>query len=548
MPREVSDQAAGSAVMQVLDAFMAERVPIYIVGGAVRDHLLGLSSIPGLSFPRAARPARAASGDAAPQEFGATTTDLDLVLQAPAMPVARRVADRLGWAFYALDSERDVGRLIGPDAGGKQIMCDAAALRGDLREDLLTRDFTANALALKCSAGEQWQLIDICGGIQDVEARLLRRITPESLDSDPVRLLRAARLSAQLAFAIEKETRDQIVAGAAAVLSVSVERVRDEMWKLLDCARPDAGIDDLRALGLLVHLAPEVGALQGVAQSSPHSFDAYEHTLSTVRYAAELRDWLRGGPFPADEALTGVLARWSEQLRDHFADEVAAGHDRAGWLVWHALFHDTGKPGSRSTLRESSGGLSSFPGHPSLSARIAARRIGQLRFSRKEVLLAEQVAANHNLPRKLYDALPRHGTSCGQRDAYRFYRDVGSVAAGRRPVNPRFTGDHPRVDGLDVTLQAIADYRATRQARGEEWRRFLAVMGSLLAYAFSGPDEGLAKPLVDGRTLMQHLGLAPGPKVGALLRELAEAQAAGELANQEEALALSEALSGRRRK
>ena len=89
-----------------------------------------------------------------------------------------------------------------------------------------------------------------------------------SLRSDPIRLLRAVRLASQLGFSIEDDTRKQILALAGTVVSVSAERLRQEMWKLLDCSNPDDGIRELNALGLLTYLLPEVKALEGVEQSS----------------------------------------------------------------------------------------------------------------------------------------------------------------------------------------------------------------------------------------------------------------------------------------
>jgi hypothetical protein len=384
--------------------------------------------------------------------------------------------------------------------------------------------------------------------MRDVAAKRLRRVTPESLPSDPLRLLRAVRLAAQLGFTVEIETRKQILASAGTILSVSAERVRHELWKLLDCSRPDAGIRDLHALGLLSHLFPEVEALQGVTQSSRHHLDAYEHSLLAVRFAAELRDWLRGGPAPEDSRLRQTLDPWAEALRAHFGAEIAAGHDRAGWLAWHALFHDTGKPGSQSAQNEGGIEQQRLPGHQFLSARIAASRVAQLRFSRREVLLAERVAAMHGFPRRLYRALPPDAGRIGPRAAYRFFRDAGSVVAGHQFAHDSGIhsgrGNQP-FDGLDVTLQAISDRQATGQVRGDEWDRFLTAMEGLIAYTFSQAAEHLTKPLVDGHSLMKHLGLTPGPKVGDIMRELAEAQAAGKITDVEGALALAELLVGK---
>ena len=526
---------------------MAERVPVYIVGGAVRDHLLGISSIPGWSHPIVTdldRDAGRASASFS-QNTGAATTDLDLVLSGPVLPVARRVADRLGWAFYPLDEARDVARLIGDGADSRRIECDAAALRGDLRSDLLARDFSANALALELPIDKSPRLIDVCGGMRDVVAKRLRRVTPESLPSDPLRLLRAVRLAAQLGFTVEIETRKQILASAGTILSVSAERVRHELWKLLDCSRPDAGIRELHALGLLSHLFPEVEALQGVTQSSRHHLDAYQHTLLAVHYAAELRDWLRGGPAPQDGRLSQTLDPWAEDLRTHFNSDIAAGRDRAAWLTWHALFHDTGKPGSRSTAIENGIERPRFAGHQHLSAQIAASRVAGLRFSRREVLLAERVAAMHGYPRSLFQALSPAAPRIDPGAAYRFFRDAGSVVAGHQFAHDSGIhsgrGNQP-FDGLDMTLQAISDRQATGQERGDEWDRFLTAMEGLIAYAFSQAAEHLTKPLVDGHSLMKHLGLTPGPKVGDIMRELAEAQAAGKITDVEGALALAELL------
>ena len=536
------------AVVAALRAFLSEREPLYIVGGAVRDHLLGTSTVPGWTYPAGSlrRPARA--GPSPPQPPNpAATTDLDLVLQGPVLPVARRVADRLGWAYYPLDEKRDVARLVGVGAGGQRIECDAAALRGDLRADLLARDFTVNSMALEISAAGQPRLIDLCGGADDVESRTLRRTAPDSLSSDPVRLLRAARLAVQLSFTIENDTRAQIAAGAAEVLAVSIERVREELWKLLDCPRPDAGVRELETLGLLAHLLPEVKALQGVVQSPPHHLDAYEHSLLTVHYAAELRDWLRGGPPPEDRALSQALAPWRGPLRAHFAREIAALHDRAGWLVWHALFHDTGKAGGLPSAEcQNDAGRPRRADHYSLSAEIADDRVSRLRFSRREGMLAQKVAALHGRPRRLYLALDAGESRIPPLNAFRFFREAGSVAGGRQVLLGTHAGSaSPPLDAVDIVLQAISDRQATGLERGEDWPHFLAAMASLLEFAFSPQPDHLAAPFVDGHTVMAHLGLSEGPAVGAILRELAEAQAAGELSSAAEALALAEALLAR---
>ncbi len=543
MQENATDVSAGDAVALVLDAFLAEREPVYIVGGAVRDHLLGISAIPGWSKSPLDGHPRGAGDPLAHSIAPIFTTDLDLVFSGPVLPLARRVADRLGWAYYPLDEKRDVARLIGKGVDGQRIECDAAALRGDLRSDLLARDFGSNALALKLSADSSPQLIDESGGIKDIASHTLRRISEESLRNDPIRLLRAVRLAAQLGFSIAGDTRKQILELAGTVGAVSAERLRQEMWKLLDCTRPDDGVRELDALGLLSTLLPEVKALQGIKQSSRHHVDAYEHSLMAARYAAELRSWLRGGPLPGDGTLVESLRPWTEGLRTHFREEIASGHDRAGWLVWHALMHDTGKARVATVDSGSGSGQHTQAGHQALSAKIASDRIASFRFSRREVLLAESVARMHSVPRRLVNGLPKDEEHIGPRAAFRFFRDAGSVVAGHQFVHGLGSGGPQQpLDGLDVTLQAVSDLQATGQERGDGWGRFLKAVEGLYGYAFSRPAEHLAAPLVDGHRLMEHLGLAPGPFVGTILEKLAEAQATGIVASVGEALTLAEDL------
>jgi len=152
----------------------------------------------------------------------------------------------------------------------------------------------------------------------------------------------------------------------------------------------------------------------------------------------------------------------------------------------------------------------------------------------------------HSVPRNLIRSLPRDATRIGPRAAYRFFRDAGSVTSGRQ-IEHRLqsSGAQQRLDGLDVTLQAISDLQATGRERGEEWRSFLRAVEGLFAFSFSRPADHPAAPLVDGRALMRRLGLEPGPVLGSIVRELSEAQAAGAVTTSDEAIALARELLAR---
>lgn len=491
------------AIRALVRAFQQQTSPLYVVGGVVRDYLL---------------------------DQRAETTDIDLVVEHSALPTARRVADRLGWAFYPLDAERDVARLVFTASGERPLVCDVASVRGgSLEADLLLRDFTVNALAIVLEPGGQ-RLVDVCGGLRDLERRLLRRVTAASFADDPARLLRAVRFVHQLRFTLEEETLIQVKRMSTTVKLASAERVRDELWKILATATPAAALDDLNSLGLMPHVLPEVRLLVGVKQSPPHDLDVYGHTLRVVGYAAQLRDWLRepaGGVPDTGAGWQERLAPWRSRLRQHFAQPLAGGRTRAEWLVWHALLHDIGKPNARTVERQTEGNVRvRFIGHEQVSAELLAHRLHQLRFGRQEIDLAVAVAAGHMRPHQLHAAFT--GEPISRRAAYRYFRDVG----GRQ---------FSQLAGVDTLLVALADQLGIYPDRPPAWEAYLTHVEQLLAYAFSsdGLETTQQRPILDGDTLMQRLHLAPGRQVGEILEHVLEAQAAGEVSNLDDALAVA---------
>ena len=498
-----------SALQSLLNALAAIASPVYVVGGVVRDHLLGAVKPP---------------------------NDMDVVVEHSALQVARQVADRLGWAFYPLDAERDVARLVFT-AATPPLVCDIAAMRGGtIERDLRARDFTINALAVHWQGHSAAQLVDIVGGRRDLEQRLLRRVAPSSLAEDPVRLLRAVRFAAQLGFAIEEETELQLLRMSATIQLASAERIRDELWKTLQAEAPDTAVDMLRRYGLLPYILPEVAEMEAVVQSPPHILDVYRHTLQAVSFAKQFCNWLRGETIaaatPAARAWQAALEPWRFHLKQHFMQAITADHLRVDWLVWHALLHDIGKPQTRTIEHTDDGGCRyRFLGHDQVGAAMTRTRLEALRFSRQEVQLAGEVVAAHMRPHHLHASFGSNPLS--RRACFRFLRDSGARSFDVLP-------------GVDVVMLALADYQATYMPATNaadvppNWDGYLRHMAQLLEFAFH--SEGLEQvrhPLVDGHTLMRYFNLIPGPEVGNLLERLQEAQAAGEIATSEEALAMA---------
>jgi putative nucleotidyltransferase with HDIG domain len=471
-------------------------VRIWPVGGAVRDVLLG-------------RPVR----------------DWDFAVDRGAMKLARAVGDALGGAYYPLDEERDTGRVVLVDDYGARLDLDFAALRGDsLEVDLLARDFTINALALD----EMGALIDVTGGMADLEDGCVRAVSDQTFQDDPLRLLRAVRMETELGFQIEPQTAAWMRRDVALLTTPSAERVRDEFVRVLSLPGAAASLERLDAFGLLEPVVPEVETLKGVEQSPPHRHDVWYHTLAIVEVLESVVAVAVGQaelasadvPSVAWSDLARTLGQFAGNVVGHLAIDVSGGRDRTQLLKLAALFHDVGKPKTHS---EGDDGRIHFYNHELIGAQMAAARLRELRFSRDEVERVRTIIGAHMRPVHLACA-----DQITRRAIYRFFR---ATSCG----------------GVDVVLLCLADHLATwgPDLQEERWARRLEVAETLLTHWFDRYEETVEPPpLVTGGELIAELELEPGPQIGRLLRTLQEAQAAGEVQVREEALALARRLMG----
>lgn len=506
-PSSITNWSPGHpALTALVTAFLrATPAPLFVVGGAVRDFLLD-----------PAQPLK----------------DLDLVTGEPALPLARRVADEMGWAYYPLDAQRDVARLVLPPGAWDNdapLICDVAHWRGgSLAGDLAARDFTVNAMALVLDgAGDATltaHLVDPHNGQADLASATLRPVSERSLIDDPMRLLRAVRMAVRFNLTMTPALQTQIRALAPTLADPSIERVRDELWKMLAGPHPAQALTLLDDLGLLRLTLPELAACMGVTQSAPHHLDVYFHSLEVITYAAALRRWLADptGDHEIDPTLAAMLAPWRQRLHAYFDQELSVEHSRGELLVWSALFHDVGKPATRTEEIDPDGNLRyRFFNHEDFSTEMARHRMDTLRLSRREITLAGAVVQAHMRPHSLLSAFPAGRIS--RRALFRFVRDVG-------------TGADPDA-AVDVALLALADRQATGAgAAAESWPAYLVMTEQILAYVLE-ERPATAQPLVDGRQVMDHLNLPPSRVVGQVMNALAEAQAVGEINTTEEALA-----------
>jgi poly(A) polymerase len=463
----------------------------WLVGGAIRDRALGR-----------------------------TTTDLDLVVDGDPADAARAIARAAGRAAcFALSEEFGAWRVSARDSSWQ---VDVERLReGSLEADLALRDFTVNAIAEPIAGGEP---IDPLGGLRDLSAGRLRMAAANAFADDPLRVLRLARIAVELDFSPEPQTLRQAREHAGQLGRCSPERVFSELARIVAAPQAVRGLELLGELGATRVVLPELEALKDVEQNRFHHTDVYGHTLEVLARTIALSEVAGVDGQASDRRVAGesatqageiesVLAEQRPAVAALLAEPLADGLTRGEALRWGALLHDAAKPLTRG-VRPSDGRVT-FIGHDERGAALAREVLTRLRCSER---LRAHVAA-----------LVRH------------HLRLGFLVHEPQPLSRRTVFAYLRACSpveVDVTLLSVADRLATRGDRAQAAiDAHLAVARRMLPDALRWRSDGPGEPLLRGDELGARLGIAPGPHIGTLLEELAEAQYAGDVATREQAFA-----------
>ncbi len=280
---------------RVVEYVQSRGAPAYLVGGAVRDALLGRASY-----------------------------DLDLAIDGEAMQLARAVADKFHGAYVPLDRERDVARVVVTEGGHRERL-DLAGLRADgIIADLRARDYTVNAMALDLTHPEE-PLLDPTGGQRDLDARILRAVRTDAFEEDPLRILRGVRLRSTLGFALAPETESLAKQWLLALRRISAERIRDELVQILELDDTTSPLDYGGQLGLWQVVLPELAPPDGGAYQQGRE--------ALVQLESLFGLWVReqgDSQESALEATAQALSSYRSRLAAHWAKELSAGRSR--WL------------------------------------------------------------------------------------------------------------------------------------------------------------------------------------------------------------------------
>jgi poly(A) polymerase len=432
------------------ERFTAAGHELALVGGPVRDAFLGRTA-PDLDF----------TTDASPDET---------------LAVIR------GWA----DAHWEIGKAFGTIGLRKGAhLIEVTTYRSDvydrtsrkpevtfgstLSEDLVRRDFTVNAMAVRFPSLE---FVDEHGGLADLAARMLRTPSPpeESFADDPLRMLRAARFASQLGFSVAPDVSAAMTAAAGTLSIVSAERIREEFTRLVMSDSPREGLTLLVDTGVADVFLPELPALQLEVDEHHHHKDVYQHSLTVLEQAIAME-----GP----RVVPGVAA-----------PETVDGPDLVLRLA--ALLHDVGKPATRRF--EPAGGVS-FHHHEVVGAKLVTKRLRAMRYDKETIAAVSRLVELH---------LRFHGYGTGE----------WTDSAVRRYV----TDAGPLLPRLHLLTRSDSTTRNARKAQ-----RLATTYDDLegrIERLKAAEELAALRPELNGNEIGEILGVPPGKVIGEAYRFL----------------------------
>ena len=310
---------------------------VYLVGGAVRDFLLGKS-----------------------------TFDKDIIVKS-AEEFASRFANDNDGTFIELDKENKIYRVVLSDKVNYIDVTEA----DDIEQDLKRRDFTINSIAVNLKNDE---IIDVTGGRLDLERGIIRSISEGNLVDDPLRILRGYRFAATLGFEIESETQRQIDKHLDLILEPARERITYEIMKLFDGKYTASVL--LKADKLIEKIYPVFADVKKVPKNTHHHLDLYEHSVETANQIQLLYE-------TADSV-----------IREHLEKIDFGGFSRLAHLKLASFFHDIGKF-STWTIE---GERHRFIKHDDVGSKMAKEILKQNKFSKKQIEYIADMIKNHIYP------------------------------------------------------------------------------------------------------------------------------------------------------
>jgi poly(A) polymerase len=453
-----------------------KKLSLYVIGGFLRDYFLG-------------RPC----------------FDLDFAVSKDAIAFGRLFAKKVKGAFVLLDKEHGCARVV-KKMDDKILTFDFADFRAPtLKGDLLHRDFTINTFCLDLtkldpSMDMAKSILDLRKGKKDLKAKTIRMNSVKVFKEDPLRLLRAFTLRAQLGFKIEPKTLQQIKRDTHLLSEVSFERVRDELFKILASPRATENLKAMDEIELLAQVIPQITVMYNVKQGGYHHLDVWPHSLEVVAQFEKVIEEFK------DDA----------DISNYLNESLGGDRKRFALIKLAAILHDIGKP----QTRKKEDGRVSFHSHEHVGKDITRPIAKALKISTHERYALENMVLWHLRPGYLSNF-----KQPSERSIFRYFRNT-------------------KEEAVSILLLSLADQRATRGPLTTETdqKHHEKICLNLVRRYFEQQKEKPRERLITGHDLIKELKLKPSPIFSKILTEVEEQQAIGKVTSRQEALELARKL------
>jgi len=437
---------------------------VYVVGGSVRDLLAG-------RMPH----------------------DYDMVVHQDSTNFASRLAAMTGGHIVELGKQdQKMLRVVTKDRFFDIMPVNGTSIESDLRR----RDFTINAMAVDVSSGK---LVDPLGGKKDLAAKTVRMVSREVFRKDPVRLIRAYRMAATFEYNIDKNTQAAIAADANLIQKSAGERIREELFKILQCAASHPYLTMMARHDLLFSIFPEFLKLRQLRLQPAAPRTLFDQTLDSYNHLEKL-----------------LIPEYEFRRYDDA--------DRSILMKWAMLFHDLDGLPAKPML--GNGKINTPDAHADQSAAKAQGICRRLRFSRRQSEAIEMIIRHHLKPMILFSEHQKN--SPAEKGFIRLFLKC-------KDVTP------------DVLLHALAEFRGQRQADDPAINEFTRFIRTLIRkYDTVLRPRALSAPPLNGNDLISEFGMKPSAEFKHILNRVEEERLCQPTYSRDDALKLVEHLLDRR--
>ena len=440
---------------------------IYLVGGAVRDFI--------------------ACKDTLDRDLIVTDEDAGIF--------AKKLAAHFDGVLVNLDEVNKIYRVVLPDR--VNIIDVTNPIENSLEKDLMRRDLTINSVAVNIRT---FEVVDLCGGIADIQNKCINYINEHNFEDDPLRLLRVYRFQATLGFDLTPETIHAVCKFVKLIHKPAVERIAHELILLFGGKYADKALLNMNKTWLLEELFPVVNELKQVPPNTHHHLDLFHHSVETVRQVQI------------------IYENSPEEVKEHLERVDFGGAPRLAHLKLAAFLHDIGKF-STWTIEDDTG-RHRFIKHDDAGAKMAVPILKKLHFSNRQIDYISSMIKNHIYPSQVMSA-PEIDFSIpnGEKVMMRYIRKMDANVLDNIVL--------AKADRLSARGEAVTD---------EMVENNLSRLTLLQNYYLSVRDTLEPLPvLLDGNEIMKLLNIKPSKMLGEILSALHEAQLSGEVTTKEQA-------------